>query len=107
MSTIKETNEKMAAQVKEGYKKMEDGIVEGYKKIEKGAVEGFCTMNDAIIGKVFAKEGETVEEARARLKKATGKEEGEAPVKNDYSYLYQAKENLAPRILALTEELMK
>jgi len=35
--------------------------------VEKGAVEGFDRMNDKIIGKVFAKEGETVEETKKRL----------------------------------------
>lgn len=79
MSKIVEVNEKIAEKVVEGYKKIEDGIVGGYKKIEKGAVNGFNKMNDKIIEKVFAKEGETVEEAKIRLTdiadKVTGKTE--------------------------------
>lgn len=78
MANIKETNEKIAKGVAEGYKKIEtgvvegykkieDGVVEGYKKIEKGAVDGFNKVNDKIIEKVFAKEGETVEDAKKRL----------------------------------------
>lgn len=51
----------------EGYKKIEDGVVNGYKKIEEGAVDGFNKVSDTIIEKVFAKEGETTEEAKKRL----------------------------------------
>jgi len=67
MSKFVEANEKIAEGVVKGYKKIEDGVVDSYKKIEKGAVEGFDRMNDKIIGKVFAKEGETVEETKKRL----------------------------------------
>ena len=42
-------------------------MVEGYKKVETGAVEGFNKVNDKMIEKLFAKEGETVEEAKKRL----------------------------------------
>lgn len=62
-----EANEKIAETVVEGYKKIEDGVVEGYKKIEKGAVEGFNKVNHKIIETVFAKEGESVEDAKKRL----------------------------------------
>lgn len=67
MSKFIDANEKIAETVVEGYKKIENGVVDGYKKIEKGAVEGFNKVNDKIIEKVFAKDGETVEEARKRL----------------------------------------
>lgn len=55
-----------------GYKKIEDGVVNGYKKIETGAVEGFGKVVDVCVEKLFAKEGESVEDAKARLQ---GKEE--------------------------------
>lgn len=67
MSKFAEANEKIAEAVVEGYKKIEDGVVGGYKKLEDGVVTGFNKVNDKIIGAVFAKEGETVEEAKARL----------------------------------------
>lgn len=66
-SKFVEVNEKIAEGVVEGYKKIEKGVVDGYKKIETGAVEGFTKVNDKIIEKVFAKEGETVEDAKKRL----------------------------------------
>lgn len=53
--------------VREGLKKIEEGIVEGYKKIETGAVEGFTKVTDKMIEKLFAKEGESVEDAKKRL----------------------------------------
>ena len=67
MSKLVEANEKIAKAVVEGYQKIEDGVVEGYKKIEKGAVDGFNKVADKCVEKLFAKEGETVEEAKMRL----------------------------------------
>ncbi len=67
MSKLVETNEKIAEVVVDGYKKIENGVVGGYKKIEKGAVDGFNKVTDKCVEKLFAREGETVEEARKRL----------------------------------------
>lgn len=59
-SKIVETNEKIAEAVTSGYKKIERGVVSGYTKIEDKFVEAYLT-----------KDGETVEEAKERLKKET------------------------------------
>ena len=78
MFGIEEKNEKIANKVTEGYKKIENGVVEGYKKIEngvvggykkieKGAVDGFNKVSDKMNEKLFAKEGEPVEDAKKRL----------------------------------------
>lgn len=67
MKKLADVNEKIAEKVVEGYKKIEEGVVGGYKKVEEGAVEGFNKVTDKIVGAVFAKEGETVEEAKERL----------------------------------------
>lgn len=69
MSKIVEVNEKIAEAIVGGYKKIENGVVEGYKKIEDGVVGGFNKMADGFVEKHLMKEGETVEEARARLVK--------------------------------------
>jgi len=53
--------------VVQGYKKIENGVVEGYKKIENGVVEGFGKVTDKCVEKLFAKEGESVEDAKKRL----------------------------------------
>ena len=50
-----------------GYKKIEDGVVGGYKKMENGVVEGFGKVVDKCVEVLFAKEGESVEDAKARL----------------------------------------
>ena len=55
------------SRIVEGYKKIEDGVVTGYKKIETGVVEGFGKVTDACVKTLFAKEGESVEDAKARL----------------------------------------
>lgn len=67
MSKLADANEKIAETVVGGYKKIEDGVVGSYKKIEKGAVDGFTRVTDKCVEKLFAKEGETVEEAKKRL----------------------------------------
>ena len=67
MSKFAEANEKIAQKVVEGYKKIEDGVVTGYKKIEDGAVSGFGKVTDKCVRVLFAKDGESVEDAKARL----------------------------------------
>ncbi|MBR6795770.1 MAG: hypothetical protein IKM53_00285 [Clostridia bacterium] len=57
-SKIVKVNEKIAKTVTDGYKKIEKGVVNGYQKIEDKFVDAYLT-----------KDGETVEEAKARLKK--------------------------------------
>lgn len=67
MSKIADANEKIAEKVAEGYKKIENGVVSGYKKIENGAVEGFNKVSDKCVEVLFAKKGESVEDAKKRL----------------------------------------
>ncbi len=67
MSKFVEANEKIAEAVVAGYKKIETGVVEGYKKIETGAVEGFGKVTDKCVEVLFAKDGESVEDAKKRL----------------------------------------
>ena len=57
MSKFVEANEKIA-----------EKVVQGYKKIENGAVEGFGKVTDACVKALFARDGESVEEAKARLR---------------------------------------
>ena len=59
---------KIEEAVVSGYKKIEDGVVTGYKKIETGAVEGFGKVTDKCVEKLFAKDGESVEDAKKRLR---------------------------------------
>jgi len=68
MSKFVEANEKIAEKVVGAYKKIEDGVVGAYKKVEDGAVNAYKKVEDTCVEKLFAKGGETVEEAKARLK---------------------------------------
>ena len=67
MKKIADIVEKIGQTVTSGYKKIETGVVSGYQKIEHGAVTGFEKVSNKCIDVLFAKEGETVEEAKARL----------------------------------------
>ena len=49
--------------------KIEKAVVEGYKKIEETTVNTFEDISDAFIEKHLMKDGETLEEAKARLAK--------------------------------------
>ena len=71
MAKIADKIEKISETVTEGYQKIEDGVVGGYKKIEEGIVEGFNRVSDKFIDVLFAKEGESVGDAKKRL---SGKE---------------------------------
>lgn len=70
-SKIVQANEKIVTAVTGGYKKIETGVVKGYRKIEDGAVSGYTKLEDKFIDQFLTREGETVEEARIRLKEKT------------------------------------
>lgn len=67
MSKAADVNKKIAAAVTEGYEKIESSVVDGYKKIEDGVVNGYRKVEDRFIDTFLAEDGETTEEARARL----------------------------------------
>ena len=49
-------------------KKIAEAVTGGYKKIEKGVVAGYTKIEDKFVDAYLTKDGETVEEAKARLK---------------------------------------
>ena len=55
---IVEANEKIAEDVTTGFQKIQDGVVNGFSKIE-----------DSFISRYFLREGESLDEAKERLKK--------------------------------------
>lgn len=67
MRKIADIVENMGQTVTMGYKAIETGAVSGYKAIENGAVTGYEKVSDKCVEILFAKEGEFVEEAKARL----------------------------------------
>ena len=64
---LKEVGQAVGEGAVSAYQKIEDGVVGGYKKIEDGVVDGFNKVSDKFVEKLFAKDGETVEDARKRL----------------------------------------
>lgn len=56
-SKLVNTNGKIAEKAFEAYQKIEDTVISGYTKIE-----------DAFVDRYLTKDGESVEEAKARLK---------------------------------------
>lgn len=67
MSKIADIGEKIVQGVTEGYKMIETGVTQGYKKIETDVVEGFEKVTDECVEVLFAREGETLEQTKARL----------------------------------------
>ncbi len=67
-SKLVKANERIAEAVVDGYKKIEKGVVDGYKKIEEGVTFGYTKIEDKFVDAYLTKDGETVEEAKARLK---------------------------------------
>ena len=61
--------EKIERNVVAGYQKIEDSVVAGYKKIEDGVVAGYKKVEDGCVSHLFARENETLEETKARLRK--------------------------------------
>lgn len=64
---IADTVEKIGQTVTGGYRKIETGVVGGYQKMEQGIVSGAEKVMDQCVSALFAKEGETLEQAKARL----------------------------------------
>lgn len=60
-SKIVKANQKIADKVVGAYEKIEDAVVGGYTKIE-----------DAFVNRYLTRDGESVEEAKERIKKETG-----------------------------------
>ena len=67
-SKLVKANQKIAEKVVAGYKKIEEGTVGGYQKIEHSVVDGFKKIAEKFVDNYLTKEGESVAEARARLK---------------------------------------
>lgn len=68
-SKIADTTSKIAEKTTDGYKKIEEGVVSGYKKIESGVVGTYKKIEDKFVDAYLTRDGETVEEAKERLKK--------------------------------------
>jgi len=68
MSNFKAVNDKIADKVVGAYQKIEDTVVGGYKTVENTVVSGYEKVEDGFVNKFLTKDGETVKEAKQRLK---------------------------------------
>lgn len=66
-------NKQIADGVVGGYKKVENATVSGYKKIEETVVNGYKKVKDAFVDRYLTHDGESVEDAKKRLKQNTGR----------------------------------
>lgn len=55
--------------VKKEYQNIENAVVSTYKKIEKTVVDNYNKIEDKFIQQYLTHDGETIEEAKIRLKK--------------------------------------
>ena len=66
-SKLLQANAKIADAVVGGYKKIEETVVGGYKSVESTVVGGYRKIEDGFVDRYLTRDGETVEEAKARL----------------------------------------
>ena len=69
MGKLKEVNKKLEETVVGSYKKIEETVVDGYKKVEGTVTEGYKKIEDKFVYKFLRKDGESIEEAKERIKK--------------------------------------
>ena len=67
-SKLVKANEKIADGVTTGFQKISDGVTEGFSKISDTVVEGYTKIEDKFVDKYLTKDGESVAEAKKRLK---------------------------------------
>lgn len=70
-SKLVKANQKIADAVVGSYKKIEDTVVGGYKNIEDAVVKCYTKIEDKFVDQYLTRDGETVEQAKERLKKET------------------------------------
>ena len=68
-SKLVKANEKIADAVVGGYKKIENGVTGGFKKMTDGVVKGYTKIEDKFVDEFLTKNGESIEDAKKRLKK--------------------------------------
>ncbi len=67
----------MRKKIKDTHKLIENGVVSGYQKIEDSVVSGYKKVEDKFVDSLLKKEGETIEEAKARLNKLPNSDKAE------------------------------
>lgn len=68
-SNFLKTNEKIAETVTGAFAQLEEGVLNGYTKVEDAVVSRYTKIEDAFVARYLSKDGESVEEAKARIKR--------------------------------------
>jgi len=68
-SKLVKANEKIADAVVGGYKTIENGVTSGFKKMTDKVTDGYTKIEDKFVDEFLTKDGESVEDAKARLKR--------------------------------------
>ena len=68
-ANINEVGQVIEEGVANAYQKIEEAVVGSYKKIEDTVVLGYTKIEDKFVDMYLTKDGETVEQAKKRLKK--------------------------------------
>lgn len=76
-SEFVKANKEIAQKVVGTFEKIEGAVIGGYAKVEDAVVGSYTKVEDAFVGRYLTRDGETVEEAKARLKQE--QREGEPP----------------------------
>ena len=63
-----DANLQLGENLTHGFNRMSDGAVSGYKAIETGVVKGYTVIEDGFVGAFLTHDGETVAQAKARLR---------------------------------------
>lgn len=79
MSKFSEVNKKIEKAVVGGYQKVEKGVTAGYQKVEDSVTAGYQKVEDRFVDAFLRKDGETVEQAKERLKAQTQKDPSNHP----------------------------
>lgn len=67
-SRLVKANEKIAETVTTGFQGMSDGVVSGFQKMCNTVVGGYTKIEDGFVDRYLTRDGETVAEAKARLR---------------------------------------
>lgn len=70
-SKFVKANETIAKNVTGAFGAVEDAVVGGYKAVETAVTGGYGKIEDAFVDRYLTKDGESVEEAKARLRSET------------------------------------
>lgn len=68
-SKFVKANEEISKKVVGAFEKMEGAVVGGYEKVEAAVAGGYTKVEDAFVERYLTRDGETAEDAKARLRK--------------------------------------